>query len=321
MEKGHFLFILTLRELFIGYISEGMEKMKDAVGDFFHYLTIEKALSENTIMSYKRDLNQYISFLTDMYSIQNVEKIERHHVRSFLQKLNEDGKSSASIARMLSTIRAFHHFIMREYHVKHDATLHIESPKQERKLPKVLSNKEVEELLNLRGDDSLTIRNKAMLETLYATGLRISELLSLKMNDLHLLMGFVRIIGKGDKERIVPLGRHAQKAIEDYVERARPELQKLDQTEALFVNHRGKPMTRQGFWKVLRKIALEKNIKKELTPHTLRHSFATHLLENGADLRAVQEMLGHADISTTQIYTHVSKTRMKEIYENYHPRA
>lgn len=185
----------------------------------------------------------------------------------------------------------------------------------------MLSSQEVESLLDLNGHDPLTIRNRAMLEVLYATGLRVTELLSLTMNDLHLTMGFVRCMGKGSRERIIPLGSHAQSAVETYLEHSRPKLLKSRQDDAVFLNHHGRPMTRQGFWKILKSIAREKGIKKEITPHTLRHSFATHLLENGADLRAVQEMLGHADISTTQIYTHVSKSRLKDIYKHFHPRA
>ncbi|MGP4072394.1 site-specific tyrosine recombinase XerD [Piscibacillus sp. B03] len=295
--------------------------MEDALRDYIHFLQIEKGLADNSIASYRRDLNQYLKFLKEVEEVAEVNQIERHHIREFLKHLDDAGKSSSSIARMISTIRSFHRFIIQEYGVKHDASLHIQTPKKERKLPKVLSNSDVETLLDLNGSEPLDLRNKAMLETLYATGLRISELLSLKVNDLHLMMGFVRIIGKGGKERIVPLGKHAQQAIEEYVEHARPSFLKHNQTDALFLNHRGKQMTRQGFWKVLKKIAREKGIRAELTPHTLRHSFASHLLENGADLRAVQEMLGHADISTTQIYTHISKTRMKDIYQNYHPRA
>ncbi|SEP70676.1 site-specific tyrosine recombinase XerD [Piscibacillus halophilus] len=295
--------------------------MKDALKDYIHFLQIEKGLADNSIASYQRDLNQYLTFLIEIEKLTELSQIERHHIRQFLKQLDEMGKSSSSIARMISTIRSFHRFIIQEYGVKHDASLHIQTPKKERKLPKVLSNKDVEALLDLPSNEPLDIRNKAMLETLYATGLRISELLSLKINDLHLLMGFVRIIGKGGKERIVPLGKHAQQAVEDYVEHARPTFIKQEHTDALFLNHRGRPMTRQGFWKILKKIAREKGIRAELTPHTLRHSFASHLLENGADLRAVQEMLGHADISTTQIYTHISKSRMKDIYQNYHPRA
>lgn len=295
--------------------------MEDAIKDYIHFLQIEKGLADNSIASYRRDLNQYIKFLEKVEGLKEVGQIERHHIREFLKHLNEAGKSSSSIARMISTIRSFHKFIIQEFGVKHDASLHIQNAKKGTYLTKVLSNQEVEALLDFDGTDSLDLRNKAMLETLYATGLRITELLSLKVNDLHLLMGFVRIIGKGGKERIVPLGQHAKNSIEEYVEHARPELIKQNNTDALFLNHRGKPMTRQGFWKILKIIARERGIKAELTPHTLRHSFASHLLENGADLRAVQEMLGHADISTTQIYTHVSKTRMKDIYQNYHPRA
>ncbi|RPF55709.1 site-specific tyrosine recombinase XerD [Aquisalibacillus elongatus] len=295
--------------------------MDDAVNDFLHFLQIEKGLATNSIASYRRDLNQYNQYMKEVEEITDPVLIERAHIRAFLKYLDEAGKSSSSLARMISTLRSFHRFLIQEYDLRHDATLHIHTPKKERKLPQVLSNRDVDKLLDLPGDDPLTIRNRAMLEMLYATGLRISELLSLKFNDLHLLMGFVRVVGKGGKERIVPLGKHAQKALEEYVEFARPTFIKKENVDALFVNHRGSPMSRQGFWKVLKKIAVEKGIKTPLTPHTLRHSFATHLLENGADLRAVQEMLGHADISTTQIYTHVSKTRMKDIYQNYHPRA
>ncbi|TFB23911.1 site-specific tyrosine recombinase XerD [Filobacillus milosensis] len=295
--------------------------MEDSIKDFLHFLRVEKGLADNSVASYRRDLNQYHKYLKEVEEVTDLQKIERSHIRAFLKHLSDSGKSTSSMARMISTLRSYHRFIMQEYDVSHDATLHIQTPKRERKLPKILSSEEVESLLELPGDEPLTIRNRAMLEMLYATGLRISELLSLKFNDLHLLMGFVRVIGKGEKERIVPLGKHAQKAVEEYVEYARPTFTKTKDTDALFVNHRGGAMTRQGFWKVLKKIAQEKNIKKELTPHTLRHSFATHLLENGADLRAVQEMLGHADISTTQIYTHITKTRMKDIYQNYHPRA
>ncbi|MET3682392.1 integrase/recombinase XerD [Alkalibacillus flavidus] len=295
--------------------------MKDAASDFLHFLRIEKGLADNSIQSYRRDLNRYISYLTEQENITSLEAIERHHIRGLLNVMNEEGKSAASLTRMISTLRSFHQFIVREYQVSHDPSLHIERPKRERQLPKVLSNDEVERLLDIQADKPIDQRNKAMFETLYATGLRISELLSLTVDDLHLLMGFVRVIGKGGKERIVPLGQHAQQAIQTYVDDGRHKLLKNDSSQALFLNHRGNTMTRQGFWKVLKKHARDKHIFKEITPHMLRHSFATHLLENGADLRAVQEMLGHADISTTQIYTHVSKARLTEIYKDFHPRA
>ncbi|NIK12362.1 integrase/recombinase XerD [Alkalibacillus almallahensis] len=295
--------------------------INDATQDFLHFLKIEKGLADNSIQSYRRDLKQYISYITETEGISSLEAIERHHIRGLLNEMKVNGKSSASITRMISTLRSFHQFIVREYQISHDPTLHIERPKPERQLPKVLTNNEVERLLSVSGDKPIDLRNHAMFETLYATGLRISELLSLTIDDLHLLMGFVRIVGKGGKERIVPLGKHAQEAIQNYVDHGRHKLLKNQTNQALFLNHRGNTMTRQGFWKVLKKHARDQHIFKEITPHMLRHSFATHLLENGADLRAVQEMLGHADISTTQIYTHVSKARLTEIYKDFHPRA
>jgi integrase/recombinase XerD len=295
--------------------------MKHEISDFIHYLTIERGLSQNTVSSYKRDLNQYVTFLKNKCEIVNGADIQRVHIMQFLNHLHQLNRSVSTISRTLSSIRSFHQFLIREYDVDKDPSLHIETPKKPRVLPKVLSSSEVESLLDLQGNDPLVVRNKAMLEVLYATGLRVSELLSLKMNDLHLTMGFVRCFGKGSKERIIPLGSHAQHAVQSYIDSARSILLKGKREDALFLNHHGRPMSRQGFWKILKGIARDKDIKKELTPHTLRHSFATHLLENGADLRAVQEMLGHADISTTQIYTHVTKTRLKDVYRSFHPRA
>ncbi len=298
-----------------------MKEMEYPMDEFFHYLQIERGLAVNTLKSYKRDLRIYYLYLTKQRQISKWEKVDRNDVLQFLYHLNDTGKSTASIARMLSTLRLYHQFLIREFQYKEDPTLHIETPKKKRSLPKVLSMTEVEKLLELAQTDPLSLRNKAMLEMMYATGLRVSELVDLKMNDLHLSMGFVRCLGKGDKERIVPLGEHATSALSTYLNDSRAQLVKRKTSEYLFVNHHGNHLSRQGFWKILRQITKEKNIQKEITPHTLRHSFATHLLENGADLRAVQEMLGHADISTTQIYTHVSKSRLKDVYKSYHPRA
>lgn len=292
-----------------------------AIQDFIHFIQIERGLSANTIQSYQRDLKQYQKFLTESCQINKWEQVARNDILKYLYELNDHNRSQATIARSLSSIRLFHQFIVREYKLPLDASLHIESPKKNRKLPKVFSTDEVERLLAFDSTDPLALRNKAMVELMYATGLRVSELISLKITDLHLLMGFVRCQGKGGKERIVPLGDLAKSAIEDYLTDARPKLVKNKRLETLFVNHHGNDLSRQGFWKILKKMASDKGITKTLTPHTLRHSFATHLLENGADLRAVQEMLGHVDISTTQIYTHVSKKRLKDIYSNYHPRA
>lgn len=293
-----------------------------AFDDFFHYLQIERGLSDNTLTSYQRDLKQYMHYIDKVTEKSAWDAVGRTDIISFLYMLRDDGKSAATIARTISSIRLFHQFLIRERVVHQDASIHIETPKKERQLPDILSPKDVEALLNIQGTSPLNLRNKAMLELLYATGLRVTELLTLNVSDLHLTMGFVRCLGKGSRERIVPLGNIAKTALETYIHNGRQKLLKGQRSESvLFVNQHGRPLTRQGFWKVLKSIAIHAGISQTITPHTLRHSFATHLLENGADLRAVQEMLGHADISTTQIYTHVTKARLKDIYQTYHPRA
>lgn len=293
-----------------------------AFEDFFHYLQIERGLSENTLKSYRRDLKQYTLYINKVMQKSDWQTVTRSNIIGFLHLLKDDGKSAATIARSTSTIRLFHQFLIREQIVDQDPSLHIETPRKDRKLPDILSPKEIEKLLTITENTPLAVRNKAMLELVYATGLRVTELITLQVSDLHLTMGFVRCLGKGSKERIVPLGDHAIDAIEKYLEDARPRLtrNKLDD-HILFVNQHGRPLTRQGFWKVLKTVAINAGLDKRITPHTLRHSFATHLLENGADLRAVQEMLGHTDISTTQIYTHVTRARLKDMYDSYHPRA
>ncbi|SFD51800.1 tyrosine recombinase XerD subunit [Lentibacillus persicus] len=296
--------------------------LKPAFEDFFHYLLVERGVSDNTLKSYQRDLQNYMQYVEKVSRKTDWNEAGRTDIMGYLHKLKEDGKSSATIARTISSIRGFHHFLVREQLVDHDASIHIETPKKERKLPAALSSQDVETLLSINSGTPLKIRNKAMLELMYATGLRVTELVSLRVSDLHLTMGFVRCMGKGSRERIVPLGDVAKKAVDDYLQKARGQLTKRGEDQnALFVNQHGRPLSRQGFWKILKGIAREAGINKQITPHTLRHSFATHLLENGADLRSVQEMLGHADISTTQIYTHITKTRLKDIYQSYHPRA
>ena len=296
--------------------------MKDVLEDFFHYLQIERGLAENTLISYRRDLENYMQFLQEQKSISHWQDVQRYHIISFLQILHDAKKSAATISRTISSIRSFHQFLIREQTVTHDASIHIDRPKSERLLPTTISFHEVEKLLDIKERTPLALRNKAMLELMYATGLRVSELVDLELSDLHLAMGFVRCMGKGNKERIIPIGDIAKEALEDYLHHARNVLIKKNQSEkVLFVNHHGRALSRQGFWKIIKAIAIEAGLMKKITPHTLRHSFATHLLENGADLRAVQEMLGHADISTTQIYTHVTKTRLKDMYDQFHPRA
>ncbi|KAB7708855.1 site-specific tyrosine recombinase XerD [Bacillus aerolatus] len=297
--------------------------MKDRLQDFIHYMIVEKGLAKNTIAAYERDLKHYLLFLDKVEQLASLNEVTRAHIVQFLGHLKTEGKSAKTIARHVASVRSFHQFLLREKAVEQDPSVHIEPPKMEKKLPKVLNLAEVEALLE--APDTSTpfgLRDQAMLELLYATGMRVSELTSLNLDAVHLTMGFVRCTGKGNKERIIPIGKTAIHVIETYLETGRPKLKSKKHTdEALFLNHHGKRLSRQGFWKILKALAKKSNIQKELTPHTLRHSFATHLLENGADLRAVQEMLGHADISTTQIYTHITKTRMKDVYTQFHPRA
>ena len=297
--------------------------MENHINDFIQYVIVERGLAENTVISYKRDLKKYHQYIVKVEGITAFDQVARVHILHYMKFSNEQGISPRTIARNIASIRSFHQFLLREKVAHQDPTVHIETPQLQKSLPKVLNLAEVEALLAApKVVTPLGMRDKAMLELLYATGIRVSELINLDIGNIHLSMGFIRCTGKGKKERIVPLGRTARDAITMYIENARLKLLKVEKNnEALFVNNRGNRLTRQGFWKNLKKIASVANIQKELTPHTLRHSFATHLLENGADIRAVQEMLGHADISTTQIYTHVTKARLKDVYNQYHPRA
>lgn len=296
--------------------------MDEQIKEYLHYLTIERGLSFNTRASYERDLKQYLLFLEEK-GVKNWQDVDRYTVVDFLALLSQEGKASTTITRMISSLRRFHQFLRQERYTDHDPMQHIESPKKAQKLPQTLSLAEVERLI-ATPDTSTTlgIRDRAILEVMYATGLRVSELIGLKLGDIHLEMGLLQTIGKGDKERIVPLGDYAIHWLERYLNEARPSLTKKNQNEThLFVNNHGKGLSRQGIWKNLKQIVLKAGITKDVTPHTLRHSFATHLLENGADLRTVQELLGHADISTTQIYTHITKRRMTEVYKEFFPRA
>lgn len=296
--------------------------MEEQVIDYLHYLQIERGLSLNTRKSYERDLHKYLTFLIEQ-KIDSWQLIDRYIIMEYLQMLHNDNSSSATIIRMISSLRGFHQFLRQERIMDHDPMQHIDSPKKAQKLPNTLSIEEVTLLIETPDTTKpLGIRNRTILEVMYATGLRVSELVDLKIGDLHLAMGLLQTIGKGDKERIIPLGDYAIQWIEKYLEEARPFLIKKNQNEThLFVNHHGKPLSRQGVWKNLKQIVQAAGINKNITPHTLRHSFATHLLENGADLRIVQELLGHADISTTQIYTHITKQRMADVYKQHFPRA
>lgn len=296
--------------------------MKDQIIDYLHYLTIERGLSLNTRKSYERDLHQYLTFL-EKAKITSWDQVDRFIVLDFLQELQKQGKASASVARMITSLRRFHQFLRQERFVDHDPMQHIDSPKKHQKLPDTLSLEEVEGLIEAPDTSTpLGIRDRAILEVMYATGVRVSELIGIKLSDIHLNMGLMQTLGKGDKERIVPLGDYAIDWIQRYLDEARPYLtRKHPDEEHLFVNNHGTGLSRQGIWKNLKALVLQAGITKNVTPHTLRHSFATHLLENGADLRTVQELLGHADISTTQIYTHITKKRMTDVYKQYFPRA
>ena len=297
--------------------------MDEKLKAFTRSLMVEKRLADNTIKSYERDLKSYIQYLKHIERLTKINEVQRIQLVQFLTYLKEQGKSSRTAARHIASIRAFHQFLLRTKVMDHDPSVYIETPQLERNLPDRLSVQEVEMLLNAPNKkDRYGIRDKAMLELLYATGIRVSELIHLKLDDIQLTMGFIRCTGKGNKERIIPIGKTAIAAIDEYIEKARPHfVSPKNQDDSLFLNHHGKQLTRQGFWKILKKLTHDLGMTKELTPHTLRHSFAAHLLENGADIRSVQEMLGHADLSTTQIYTHFTKARLKDVYSQFHPRA
>lgn len=297
--------------------------MESLIQEFIDYLGHEKGLATNTLESYSRDLKQYYGFLSgDSAPAASLESASQSTIVAYLMFLRKQGKATATIARRLAALKAFYQFLVKENYVASDPTDDLSSPKLERKLPKVLTVDEVERLLSQpEMGFPAGKRDKAMLELLYATGIRVSELVNLNVLDVDLKEGFVRCMGKGSKERVVPMGDMAISALKTYLESARARLIADPKERAVFVNHHGKRLTRQGFWKIVKKYATQAQIRKEITPHTLRHSFATHLLENGADIRAVQEMLGHADISTTQIYTHVTKDRLKDVYAKSHPRA
>lgn len=288
---------------------------------FLNYLVVEKGLSANTLEAYGRDLARYVGFVTDL-GISRPVDICAASVLEFLASLKKAGLSPRSRARTLVALRTFHKFLLTEGLAAGNPAAQIAAPRSLSSLPQTLAPDEVDRLLAVpQGPGELDIRDRAMLELLYATGLRVSELVGLKLSDLQLDAGYLTAFGKRSKQRIVPMGETAQETLTSYLRQGRHLLLKDRESSHVFLNRAGKGLTRQGFWKIIKKRALASGIRKNITPHTLRHSFATHLLENGADLRSVQTMLGHADISTTQIYTHVTRERLKKIHEQYHPRG
>lgn len=295
--------------------------MHEILSDFLDYLLVEKGLAKNSIDAYKLDLNDYMDYLHES-RIASYDAITYDHILNYLKRLRA-GYGDASVARKIAAVRAFHKFLVREGITENLPTADIKAPKRAQRLPKVLSVEQVAKLLDQpMGAGKGEIRDRAIIELLYSCGMRVSELVALDIEDVDLRNGYLRCFGKGSKERIVPLGSHASEALTEYVNKSRRLLAGEYRHSALFLNSRGKRrrLTRQSCWKIVKKYADKAGIE-EIYPHTLRHSFATHLLSNGADLRAVQELLGHANISTTQIYTHVTKDKLKAVYEKTHPKA
>ena len=294
--------------------------MKELVGSFLDYLSVERGLANNTIISYREDLNSYMDFISGCH-IDALSKIGKNDITNFMMFQKDKGIAPNSIARRLAAIRMFHRFLTRERILKADPTSLIDSPKLWKKIPDALSLNEVEALLaqpDIRARQG--IRDRAILETLYATGMRVSEAVNLRLDGVNLDIGFLRCVGKGNKERVIPLGQKAVISIKRYLESSRPQFLGNKESEFLFLSRLGRKISRQSFWKLVKRYARDAKIKKGIRPHILRHSFATHLLERGADLRSVQEMLGHANISTTQLYTHINKDRLKTIHKMFHPR-
>ncbi len=296
--------------------------MRSYAVQFMEHLRDDRGLSANTLQSYERDLH---TFLVEMQrqGLEEAATVQKHHLSMYLHTMKQQGKAAATISRSLVALRAFFQYLVALDLLSKDPTLGLEAPRLDKRRPGVLTVEEMVRLLDSPPLDSPGgLRDKAMLELLYATGIRVSELTALTLDQLNVSLRFIRCIGQGGRERIIPLGQHATEAIRIYLEKGRPLLLRADkQAETLFVNRQGTPLSRQGFWKIIKKYAHESGISTPITPHTLRHSFAVHLLDNGADLRSVQEMLGHSDISTTQVYLQFHKAPMKEVYERSHPRS
>ncbi len=294
--------------------------MADYIAAYQTYLAQEKHASANTLSSYIRDLNQFRTWLLGS-GITDLRKVKKEVINEYLLHMTQIGKSPATVTRSTASIKSFYAYLLQSGAIKANPAKSVAAMKVERKYPEILTNREVELFLEQpKCVDEKGFRDHAMLELLYATGIRVSELIGLNVEDVNLSAGFIRCTSRG-KERIVPLYHTAVKALEDYVRNIRPRIIADEEEHALFVNMNGERMSRQGFWKIIKYYQEKAEIDKDITPHTLRHSFAVHLLENGADLRSIQEMLGHADISSTQIYTHVVKKQLKDVYNKAHPRA
>lgn len=293
-------------------------KLENAMIDFIQYCLFEKGLTDRTTKSYQNDLMIYMNFLIER-DIFTVKDITSDDIKNFL-KVRSKNESTSTVAHNLTVIKNFHKYLLKEDIVKEDVSLFISRPKLQKKLPRALSVEEVDVLLDIPLVTPFDYRNKAMLELMYGAGLRVSETVSLTINQVDLEHGLLRIMGKGRKEREIPIGEYGIYYLKLYLEQRYFLIKKGKQVDALFLNNHGKQITRQGFFKILKSLLIEKSLNPDLSPHTLRHSFATHLLSRGADLRSIQEMLGHSDISTTKIYTHVSDEKVEADYKKYHPR-
>jgi integrase/recombinase XerD len=300
--------------------------MKDSLGSFLSFLAVVRRSSDNTLKAYRRDLARFIGFMEGQ-GVAQPDEVSYSNILDYLSSLKASGLDEKSIARSIVSLRQFFKFLISEKKIKFDPTFMIRAPKTKLRLPQVLSIEEVDALLSAPSDATAEgIRDRAMFELLYATGVRVSELVGLRFGCLNLEFGFVTVFGKGGKERAVPIGGEAQKRLGKYLAHAREELLRrrnggFRQSDFLFVTRRGSRMTRQGFWKLVKGYALLAGINKDISPHTLRHSFATHLLQRGADLRTIQLLLGHSDISTTQVYTHLTMEEIKETHRKHHPRG
>ena len=295
--------------------------MQALIEEFLNYLAVERGLADNTLLAYRRDLGKYAAFLQARKAA-SLEAVQRQDIRDHILALKKSGLAVTSICRNLAAIRMFHRHLLREGLAGKDPTALVETPKTWTKVPEVLSQEEIERMIRaVKGRGWQPVRDRAILELFYASGMRVSELANLRLDHINFEVGYIRCVGKGRKERIVPVGKTARRAIQDYCEQARPLLLKSRMSADVFLSRLGRKLSRQSMWKLIQGYARKAGIKRAIKPHTLRHTFATHLLEHGADLRSVQEMLGHADISTTQIYTHVDRERLKTVHKQFHPRG
>ncbi|MGX6428331.1 site-specific tyrosine recombinase XerD [Levilactobacillus yonginensis] len=298
-----------------------MTELEDQTVDFAHYLRVEQGLAENSVTSYTQELRNFAQYLTPK-KITDFKRVDRLQVMAYLSALTAAGKSRNSVIHAVSALRKFYRYLVQTHQLTDNPMANVAAPKHAQHLPAVLTVAEVDRLLAAPDtSNKYGLRDRAILEVMYATGLRVSELVHLKLADLHLEMGLIQALGKGDKERIIPIGDVASDWINQYLAASRPVLLKQRTSPYLFLNAHGGGLSRQSIWQKIKRYVALADIQKDVTPHTLRHSFATHILENGADLRVVQELLGHADITTTQIYTHISKKRLLNVYDAYHPRA